>query len=685
MVVVDVSNPDGPIRKGSMPMTNATSVAFSGSTAYAVDGGTYNPYFRIVGVALPTLPSLLGGVTGLTRDRASDVAISGNYAFVARADAGTGSALLLSHSLAIIDIANPATPTLVATYDVPNGYYAWSGRAVSVANGRAYLITDNGLTVLDVSDPLVPVKIGERQGSGQTEICVSQNRACITSGAAGTLVLDVGDPASINVLDGLPTIGTATGVQVVGSRAYIAAGTAGVEVFDVSNPRNAIHIGSFDTSGTANDVVVVGNLLYIADGANGIKVLEVSGGQPSGPSISSQPASSTAVAGSSVTFSVSATGTGTLSYQWRKNGTQVATATSFSFTLNDIQAGDAASYDVLVTDSVATVPSNPATLSINAGLVITLRGIASGFGAGSSANKITVVNNMAYVAAGSGGMVVVDVSNPDGPIRKGSMPMTNATSVAFSGSTAYAVDGGFNDPYFRIIGVPLPTLPSLIGGVTGGRYNRASDVAISGNYAFVARADAGTGSSLLFSTSLAIIDMANPAAPTLVAEYSVPNGFYAWSGRAVSVANGKVNLITDKGLTVLDVSNPVVPVKIGEYQAAGMTDVFVSQNRAYITAGNAGTVILDVADPAAITVLRGLPTSGTATGVQVVGSRAYIAAGTAGVEVFDVSNPRTAIKIGSFDTSGTANDVAVVGNLLYIADHNHPDISPTASTGYERR
>jgi hypothetical protein len=60
--------------------------------------------------------------------------------------------------------------------------------------------------------------------------------------------------------------------------------------------------------------------------------------------ISTQPLTQTSCAGSNVTFSVTATGSGTISYQWRKNGTAISGATSASYTINNISASDAANY-----------------------------------------------------------------------------------------------------------------------------------------------------------------------------------------------------------------------------------------------------------------------------------------------------------------------------------------------------
>jgi DNA/RNA endonuclease G (NUC1) len=84
------------------------------------------------------------------------------------------------------------------------------------------------------------------------------------------------------------------------------------------------------------------------------------------PTITTQPASQTAVAGSTVTFSVSATGTAPLSYQWSKDDTEIAGATNATLQLAPVQTGDAGSYTVVVTNTAGSIASNAATLVVAA-------------------------------------------------------------------------------------------------------------------------------------------------------------------------------------------------------------------------------------------------------------------------------------------------------------------------------
>jgi glucose/arabinose dehydrogenase len=83
------------------------------------------------------------------------------------------------------------------------------------------------------------------------------------------------------------------------------------------------------------------------------------------PSITLQPASITVAAGQSATFTVSATGSTPLAYQWRRNGGDIAGATSSSYTLSNTQLGDSgAFFDVGVTNDFGAATSETAQLTV---------------------------------------------------------------------------------------------------------------------------------------------------------------------------------------------------------------------------------------------------------------------------------------------------------------------------------
>jgi hypothetical protein len=106
-------------------------------------------------------------------------------------------------------------------------------------------------------------------------------------------------------------------------------------------------------------LVVTLTLLNLSGCAGGFQ-----GNIPVAPTVT-RPASITVPLGQTATFSVSATGTGTTSYQWFKNGVTINGATSSSYTTPPTVAGDTGSlFTVTVTNSAGSVTSLPGTLTV---------------------------------------------------------------------------------------------------------------------------------------------------------------------------------------------------------------------------------------------------------------------------------------------------------------------------------
>jgi len=83
------------------------------------------------------------------------------------------------------------------------------------------------------------------------------------------------------------------------------------------------------------------------------------------PAISVQPVSRTIAVGQTVTFSVGATGSAPLAFQWRRNGTPIAGATSASYTRSNVQlTDDGAGFDVVVSNTFGRVTSETARLTV---------------------------------------------------------------------------------------------------------------------------------------------------------------------------------------------------------------------------------------------------------------------------------------------------------------------------------
>jgi sugar lactone lactonase YvrE len=130
--------------------------------------------------------------------------------------------------------------------------------------------------------------------------------------------------------------------------------------------------GSADGTGAAaqfyypSGIAVDGNgYLYVADSFN--YTIRKGYAAAGTPQIQAQPTDQYTAVGGSATFSVTASGSGTLAYQWNFNGSAIAGATGSSYTVANAQASNDGPYTVTVTNSFGSVTSSAGTLYVNTG------------------------------------------------------------------------------------------------------------------------------------------------------------------------------------------------------------------------------------------------------------------------------------------------------------------------------
>ena len=86
---------------------------------------------------------------------------------------------------------------------------------------------------------------------------------------------------------------------------------------------------------------------------------------PEAATITTQPSNQSVPVGQAATFTVVATGTVPITYQWSENGSTIAGATGASYTTPGVAASDSGSkLTVTVSNSVNSVTSNAATLTV---------------------------------------------------------------------------------------------------------------------------------------------------------------------------------------------------------------------------------------------------------------------------------------------------------------------------------
>ncbi len=168
------------------------------------------------------------------------------------------------------------------------------------------------------------------------------------------------------------------------------------------------------------------------------------------PTITAQPQSLVLTAGSQATFTVTATGTAPLSYQWRKGGISIPGAIAYSYTIASTATGDSGSYDAVVSNAAGTVPSAVATLQVNPAPV---------------GPAITAQPQSLVLTAGSQATFAVTASGTT-PLsyqwRKGGVNILGATSSTYSIPSTFISDsGGYDVVVSNAVGTATSTLATL--------------------------------------------------------------------------------------------------------------------------------------------------------------------------------------------------------------------------------
>ena len=100
------------------------------------------------------------------------------------------------------------------------------------------------------------------------------------------------------------------------------------------------------------------------DPAGNVTTLTLTAGNA--PAFTTQPANQTVNTGSSVTFTVAASGSPAPTYQWQKNNANISGATSATYSISSAAMSDAGAFTVIATNSAGTATSTAAVLTVNA-------------------------------------------------------------------------------------------------------------------------------------------------------------------------------------------------------------------------------------------------------------------------------------------------------------------------------
>ena len=181
----------------------------------------------------------------------------------------------------------------------------------------------------------------------------TSNNATLTVTAAPMAPAITKQPEAITVTVGQTASFT---VEATGTSPNFQWKKGGSDIPGANSSTYTTDATSLADSGTKYSVVVSNDLGTVTSNDASLTVTAK-------PAITTQPVSQAVAAGQTASFSVVATGTEPLTYQWKKDGSDIAGATSSTYKPVSSSELNGAKFSVVVSNSLGTVTSNEAVLS----------------------------------------------------------------------------------------------------------------------------------------------------------------------------------------------------------------------------------------------------------------------------------------------------------------------------------
>lgn len=270
-----------------------------------------------------------------------------------------------------------------------------------------------------------------------------------------SLTMDGNKSVTANFIQVPPSISTPPASQTVnaGQTATFTVAASGTAPFNYQWQKNGSDIAGANGSGlTLSNVhngdagtyaVVVSNAAGSATSVGAVLTVITP------PTITTQPAAQSAPLGSSISFTVAASGTSPFNYQWQKNGADINGANSDTLSLSNVQDADAAVYTVVVSNAAGSVTSGGAALAVITPPSISIQPEPQTVNAGATANFFVSAGGTAPLSyqwrkdgsdipgATSASLAVAGVQ--DGDAGTYTVVVTNAAGSATSEGAALTV------------------------------------------------------------------------------------------------------------------------------------------------------------------------------------------------------------------------------------------------------
>ena len=365
-VVAAGSNPSYQWRKGGISLTNNGNISGTTSTilnlgsVQLADGGDYdvvitNNYGSVTSLVATLTPVSLT-INPQPSSRTNNGGTTASFT-IGIAGIGPFTSQWWKDSAALADGTN--------IFGSTNGTLTLSNAPLRSAGGYFVIVSNSygSVTSLLATLTLVPFTITNQPASRTNNAATAASFSVVLSGTAPFAYQ--WQKAGVNMTNGGVISGSTTATLNISS---VTNGNAG-----------------------AYDVVITNSFGSITSAVATLTVVPLT--------ITAQPASRTNLSGTNASFSVSASGSGTLTYQWLKEGASLTNSTHISgskgsaLTVSNILAADAGVYSVVLTNIYGAVTSSPANLTV----VVPPQVFTAKNGAGALQLQLTATPNYPYV------------------------------------------------------------------------------------------------------------------------------------------------------------------------------------------------------------------------------------------------------------------------------------------------
>lgn len=273
------------------------------------------------------------------------------------------------------------------------------------------------------------------------------------------------------------------------------------------------------------------------------------------------------------------------------------------------------------------------------------------------AKKIVLVDSIAYIADGQGGLQIVNIGDPDSTFVIGQyVADRDVGGVAVRDTFAYIALGSSTSGGLVVLNIADPTNPVFVG----------QDPTIYA-YDVAAPSDDTVYVYVAAGYWFHVEDVYTyPQYPSYARRFTTPGDI-----RAVSMVDSVAYLACEQmGLQIINLAHPDSTALVGSVDTpSNARGIFVAGDHAFIADGRGGLIIIDVTDIENPAVVGQYDTPGYANVVFVLDDKAYVADGDGGLYVIDISDHAEPRLYGMIETS-YANGVFVRNDTIFIADRD---------------